>query len=156
MTLADALEAVISRVMRRVDYHALYPARVVAQNADGSLDLVPDSERVPSCQRVPVRTLRGLSVEVAAGARVLLGYEAGDPALPVALLWEPGDATVVRVNGGDSRVARDGEPVVSSAALTAWMASVTTKVNTLDGAATPDAPTTIGAISGGAEELKVP
>lgn len=155
MTLADALEAVISRVMRRVDYHALYPARVVTQNADGSLDLVPDSERVPSCQRVPVRTLRGISVEVSAGARVLLGYEGGDPSMPYASLWEPGDATVVRVNGGDSRVARDGEPVVASAALTAWMAAVVTKVNT--GVGTVSAgPTTIGAISGGAEELKVP
>lgn len=155
MTLADALETIIARVMRRVDYHALYPSRVVAQHADGSLDLVPDSTRVPSCQRVPVRTLRGLSVEVSAGARVLLGYEAGDPSAPVALLWEPGDATVVRVNGGDSRVARDGELVVASAALTAWMAAVVAKVNGGPGVVSAG-PSTIGAISGGASELKVP
>lgn len=150
MTLADAIETIIARVMRRVDYHAMYPSRVVTQHADGSLDLVPDSSRVPSCQRVPVRTLRGLSVEVSEGARVLLGYEGGDPALPVVLLWEPGDADVVRVNGGDSRVARDGEPVVSSGPFATWLATV----GTATGAGAP--PSTIGAISGGAEELKVP
>lgn len=150
MTLADALETIIARVMRRVDYHALYPARVLTQHADGSLDLVPDSTRVPSCQRVPMRTLRGLSVEVAAGARVLLGYEAGDPSAPVALLWEPGDATVVRINGGDSRVARDGEAVVYSGTFATWL----TAVGTATGAGAP--PSTIGVISGGAGELKVP
>ncbi len=155
MTLSDALETIVARVMRRVDYHALYPARVIAQHADGTLDLVPDSTRVPSCQRVPLRTLRGLSVEVEAGARVLLGYEAGDPSAPIALLWEPGDATVVRVNGGDSRVARDGESVVASAAMVAWMAAVTAKVNGGVGVVGA-APSTIGAVSGGADELKVP
>lgn len=155
MTLADALEVIIERVMRRVDHHALYPARVVAQNADGTLDLVPDSTRVPSCQRVPYRTLRGLSVEVTAGARVLLGYEGGDPGLPYAALWEPGDATVVRVNDGTSRVARDGEDVVATAAMVAWMAAVVAKVNGGPGVVGA-APSTIGAVSGGAEELKVP
>lgn len=150
MTLADALETIIARVMRRVDHHALYPCRVVAQHDDGTLDLVPDSTRVPSCQRVPVRTLRGLSVEVSAGARVLLGYENGDPSAPVALLWEPGGATVVRVNGGDVKVARDGESVVRSDTLNTWFSAIQT--------ATGVAPPTgaIGAISGGAEELKVP
>ena len=155
MTLAEAIEAVVARIMRRVDHHALYPARVVEQRGDGSLDLVPDSPRVPPCQRVPVRTLRGLSVEVEPGARVLLGYEGGDPAAPVALLWEPGDATAVRVNGGTSRVARDGEPVVASAALVAWMAAVTAKVNGGVGVVGA-APSTIGAVSGGADELRVP
>lgn len=150
MTLVEALEAVVSRVMRRVDYHALYPARVVTQHADGSLDLVPDASRVPSCQHVPVRTLRGLSVEVDVGARVLLGYENGDPSAPYASLWEPGDAVVVRVNGGDSRVARDGEVVVSSGTFATWLASV----GTATGAGAP--PSTIGAVSGGAAELKVP
>ena len=67
MTLAEAIEAVVGRTTARVDYHALYPARVLQQRADGTLDLVPDSTRVPSCQRVPYRTLRGLSVEVSAG-----------------------------------------------------------------------------------------
>lgn len=155
MTLADAIEAVIARVMRRVDYHALYPSRVLQQRADGTLDLVPDSARVPSCQRVPYRTLRGLSVEVTAGARVLLGYEEGDPSKPYAALWEIGDADVVRINAGTSRVARDGEDVVASAAMVTWMAAVVAKVNGGPGVVGAG-PSTVGAVSGGAEELRVP
>jgi len=155
VTLIEAIEAIVGRITARVDYHALYPARVLQQRADGTLDLVPDSMRVPSCQRVPYRTLRGLSVEVSAGARVLLGYEEGDPSKPYAALWELGDADVVRVNGGTSRVARDGEDVVASAAMVAWMAAVVAKVNGGAGVVGA-APSTIGAVSGGAPELLVP
>lgn len=156
MTIAGALAAAVERIMRRVDYHALYPSRVVTQHADGSLDLVPDSTRVPSCQAVPVRTLRGLSVEVAAGARVLLGYEEGDPARPYAALWEPGVVTVLRVNGSTTRAAREGDDVSASAALSAWMASVTAKVNGLPGTPTPSPPSTLGAISEGSDVVRIP
>ena len=150
MTLAEAIEAIVGRLTARVDYLALYPCRVLQQRDDGTLDLVPDSPRVPSCQRVPVRTLRGLSVEVAAGARVLLGYEEGDPAKPYASLWEPGDATVVRVNGGTVKVARDGDAVVRSAAFGTWIAAVSTAT----GVTPPSG--AIGTISGGTTALKVP
>ena len=110
-TLLAALERLLGRLTRRVDYTALWPARVVAQRGDGTLDLVPDSPRVAPCQGVPYRTLRGLSVEVSAGARVLLGYEGGEPSRPYALAWEIGDATSVRVNGGTRSAARDGDSV---------------------------------------------
>jgi hypothetical protein len=109
--LLEAFERLLGRLIRRVDYLGLYPARVVAQRADGTLDLVPDSPRVAPCQGVPYRTLRGLSVEVSAGARVLLGYEGGEPSRPYALAWEIGDATSVRVNGGTRSAARDGDSV---------------------------------------------
>jgi hypothetical protein len=109
--LLAALERLLGRLSRRVDYAAMYPARVVAQRGDGTLDLVPDSARVAPCQGVPYRTLRGLSVEVSAGARVLLGYEGADPARPYALAWELGSATTVRVNGGSARAAREGDSV---------------------------------------------
>lgn len=109
--LLAAFERLLGRLTRRVDYLGLYPARVVAQRADGTLDLVPDSPRVAPCQGVPYRTLRGLSVDVPAGARVLLGYEGGDPSRPYALAWEIGDATSVRVNGGTRSAARDGDSV---------------------------------------------
>lgn len=109
--LLAALGRLLAPLTRRVDYTALWPARVVAQRADGTLDLHPDSARVAPCQSVPYRTLRGLSVDVAAGARVLLGYEGGDPARPYALAWELGDATALRVNGGSRSTARDGDSV---------------------------------------------
>ena len=150
-TLLAALERLLGRLTRRVDYTALWPARVVAQRGDGSLDLVPDSPRVAPCQGVPYRTLRGLSVDVAAGARVLLGYEGGDPSQPYALAWEIGDATSVRVNGGSTRAAREGDSV-----------SVTLPIGALIPPASPGGPlpaaplTLTGTITSGTAALRLP
>ncbi len=107
--LLESFGRLVEHLTRRVDYLALYPCRVVAQREDGTLDLQAEDSRLGAPAAVPYRTLRGFSVEVSAGARVLLGFEGGDPARPVALLWELGDATVVRVNGGDTEVARKGD-----------------------------------------------
>lgn len=150
-TLLAALERLLSRLTRRVDYTALWPARVVAQQGNGSLDLVPDSPRVAPCQGVPYRTLRGLSVDVAAGARVLLGYEGGDPSQPYALAWELGSATAVRVNGGSTRAAREGDSV-----------SVTLPIGALIPPASPGGPlpaapiTLTGTITSGTSALRLP
>ena len=150
-TLLAALERLLGRLTRRVDYTALWPARVVAQRGDGSLDIVPDSPRVAPCQGVPYRTLRGLSVDVAAGARVLLGYEGGDPSQPYALAWELGDATSVRVNGGSTRAAREGDSVSVEIPIGAVLVMVA-------GVPTPN-PTPIpltGTITSGTAALRLP
>lgn len=150
-TLLAAIERLLGRLTRRVDYTALWPARVVAQQGNGSLDLVPDSPRVAPCQGVPYRTLRGLSVDVPAGARVLLGYEGGDPAQPYALAWELGSATAVRVNGGSTRAAREGDSV-----------SVTLPIGALIPPASPGGPlpaaplTLTGTITSGTTALRLP
>jgi hypothetical protein len=150
-TLLAALDRLLGRLTRRVDYTALWPARVVAQQGNGSLDLVPDSPRVAPCQGVPYRTLRGLSVDVAAGARVLLGYEGGDPSQPYALAWELGSATAVRVNGGSTRAAREGDSV-----------SVTLPIGALIPPASPGGPlpaapiTLTGTITSGTTALRLP
>lgn len=83
------LARVIDGVMRRVDWYAWYPARVLAQSEDGSLELKPDNPRVPGLSKVPLRLgLPGVRVNVLPGARVLVGFEGGDPSRPVAALWE--------------------------------------------------------------------
>jgi hypothetical protein len=153
--LMAAFGRLVDALTRRVDHLALYPCRVVAQRADGTLDLQAEDPRVGSPASIPYRTLRGLSVEVSAGARVLLGFEGGDPSRPVALLWELGDATVVRVNNGDVKVARDGDDVSASAAMTAWMTAVNAR---LAGSPTPppSPPSTLGTIAEGSSVLKVP
>jgi hypothetical protein len=150
-TLLAALDRLLGRLTRRVDYTALWPARVVAQRGDGTLDLVPDSPRVAPCQGVPYRTLRGLSVDVSAGARVLLGYEGGDPSQAYALAWELGRRTVVRVNGGTRSAARDGDSV-----------SVTLPIGALIPPASPGGPlpaaplTLTGTITSGTTALRLP
>lgn len=57
-------------------------------------------------------------------------------------------------NGGTLSVARETDPVTTSATLATWMAAVTTTVNGLVPASIPAAPTTIGSILSGAATVK--
>jgi hypothetical protein len=105
--LGGVVDAVIRRALRRVDYLALYPARVVSQSAAGLLDLVPDDARVPPCSGVPIRYgLPGVTAVVPAGERVTLTYEGGDPSKPVATLWTAGTMASAAVNGSTRQAAR--------------------------------------------------
>lgn len=83
------LRAGLARLVRRhlpaLDYLALYPARVVTQAADGSVDVRPDDERLPALTRVPLSMpIPGLRVLVAPGTSVLVGWTSGDPSKPFA------------------------------------------------------------------------
>lgn len=101
-TLRGSLERLIRWVMRDVLYLGLYTAAVVRQAADGTLDLLPDDDRLRSqgLQAVPIRHgLPGVTVEVPAGERVLLGFDSGDPAQPYAALWHEGQVTRVNIGG---------------------------------------------------------
>lgn len=98
------LERLVRWVVRDTLFLGVYPAEVIAQAADGTVDLVTDDERLRAqgLQAVPIRNgLPGTEVDVPAGTRVLLSFEAGDPRKPVATLWEAGTAgvTAVRIGG---------------------------------------------------------
>lgn len=150
--MLDALSRLVASLTRRVDYLGMYPARVVQQRADGALDLVPDDARLPSCQAVPIRYgLPGVRATVPAGARVLLGYEAGDPARPVAALWELGSITALAISGGTSPAARQGHAVSVTIPAGAVMVSS-------PGGPVPNVtPITLsGSISEGAAVLRLP
>ncbi len=105
-----------SIVDKRLDTLALYPANVVAQNADGTLELQPDDPRWPGFSNVPIRYgVPGITAKVASGARVLLGFAGGDPRKPIAELWESAsvteldvNATTVNVNGSTLVVLNGG------------------------------------------------
>lgn len=105
--LRHALERVIRWVMRDTLFLGLYTAEVVRQAGDGTLDLMPDDDRLRSqgLQSVPIRHgLPGVTVEVPAGERVLLGFDSGDPSKPYAALWHEGQVTRVNI-GGEVAVA---------------------------------------------------
>jgi hypothetical protein len=100
--LKGGLLAVVRSAFPRIDFLASYPARVVAQNADGSLELIPDDARFPAVSRVPIRYgLPGVKATVAPGARVLLGFAGGDPAKPQAELWESATLLKLEVLGAE-------------------------------------------------------
>jgi len=97
--------------MARVDFFAAYPSRVVVQNADGTLDVLPDDPRIPSKAAVPIRSLPGVTLKVTPGARVLLGFEDGDPKKPIATLWE-GQGLISMSVGGERPVARMSDQIL--------------------------------------------
>lgn len=91
--VTDLFASLVERlVLPRLDPLALYPARVVSQQDDGTVDVKPDDGRFgPGLSRVPVRHgLPGVSVRVRQGARVLVGFDEGEIDKPFAALWEPG------------------------------------------------------------------
>ena len=95
------------RAMQPVDYLALYPAKVHSQDADGTLQVFPDSSRIPKMANVRLRTpFPQCKVQVGQGTRVLLGFEAGDPSLPYCSLWDSTAGTVVLVTLGDEDAAQ--------------------------------------------------
>ena len=91
-----------------------------------------------------------MTVRVTTGARVLLGFEAGDPARPVATLWESGSVTELVVNGATTGAARVGDSVARSAAMTTWMDAVSAALSLGAG------PSTIGAVSTASSVVKIP
>ena len=118
----------------RLDTLALYPCQILRDHGDMRLDLQPDKPDLPLLTRVPLRTmLPGVEVRVQVGTRVLLGFENGDPARPVALLFDAGslrelvihatvkvdvvapevnvNGDVVNLAGGGPAVARVGDQI---------------------------------------------
>lgn len=121
--LKKAFDTFINTAMRRVDFYALYPAKVIAQKNDLTLELQPEDVRfqalLPGLTKVPIRLgIPGAKVTVQVGGRVLLGFEAGNQQAPVALLWDTSvvtkleiDANEVIFNGGTKKVAREDDSI---------------------------------------------
>ena len=84
---------ILSFVEPLVMWTRVYPASVVSQRSDGTLDLRvdPPSKLSPTkavgVTEVPIRGLPGVSVKVRPGAIVLLAYEDADPSRPIATLF---------------------------------------------------------------------
>jgi hypothetical protein len=100
VTLLDSIKGPLADFVRalfpRYTYLGLYPAKVVAQNSDFTLELVPDESTLPGgVSNVPIENGLGpgVQVKVSAGARVLLGFRRGNPDEPFAALWESGTMT---------------------------------------------------------------
>ena len=149
--ILEGLEKIIRRVTARVDYLALYVAVVTEQDASGTLHLAPEDARLSPCRGVPIRLgLPGAMVKISAGARVLLGFEAGDPSRPIATLWESGSVTELSINGSTTKAAREGDSVTRSAAMVTWMNDVS------DATGVATVPSVIGAVSSGSSVVKIP
>lgn len=86
-----------------INYSQWYPAKVVQQDPDGSLHVIPDDARVRGNGLTHVKMAHGLpgaQVTAQLGDRVRLFFENGDPEKPLCSLWEDADdATQSLVRG---------------------------------------------------------
>jgi hypothetical protein len=102
-----ALRAIVERVAAPYDFFSEVRAKVVKQNSDGTLELVPQSPRLPGLTRVPIRNgLPGVQVKVVAGAFVLVRFEDGDPGRPAAGLFDPGSLQELTITAGAAGLIR--------------------------------------------------
>jgi hypothetical protein len=77
----------------RVAYQGVYRAVVVSQSGQ-TVDVKLDDPRLPGMAALPIQVgVPGAIVEIKSGARMLVAFENGDPAKPIALLWEKADAS---------------------------------------------------------------
>ena len=76
----------------RADYTSVYRGVVVSQSGQ-TVDVKLDDPRLPGMSALPIQVgLPGATVEMAVGARMLVAFENGDPAKPIALHWEGAQA----------------------------------------------------------------
>jgi len=155
-------------VARETDHARLlevHPCRVVAQNADGTLELQPDDDTMPGLSQVPLRTpWPGVSFKVAPGSRVQVLCPRGEPSAQVSALWEPDQGSTLQldlqaaaINLGDATapVGRVGDAVTIDPALAAWITAVQVALNGLGVTiAPPFVGPTIGTIAAGSPKVK--
>jgi len=109
--IKTALNKIIAKALKPVDYYALYPARIAAQSLDSlSVDLVPDDTRIPHVRNVPLRLgIPGTTCKVAIGSRVHLGFDAGNPLRPFAAIFESATVISITLPDGLQPIARVGD-----------------------------------------------
>lgn len=119
----QALRELIRQLVgNQIDYAKMWPASVVSQAGDGTLEVVPDDERIRGLglKRLPIRHgLPGTKVKVPKNARVRVGFDAADPKRPYAAVWDEGAVTEIQLANGTQAVTRQGDMVLSGGPTTA-------------------------------------
>lgn len=112
--LLAAFQRLVRKTFARVDYLAPHRAKVVAQNADLTLEVKPDSDALPALSAVPIRAgLPGVKVKVASGSRCYVEFAGGDPSQPVVTAFEVDGMTELQI-GGTAPIVRQGDLVNTS------------------------------------------
>jgi len=144
------LVALLRAAEPRLDYFALYRAKVLAQSSDrATLDLRPDDVRLPEMVGIPLKHgIPGATVEVPPGGHVMIGWDNGDPASVFCALWEAGltpitvtlNAATLELGGAAvdyvtkgtrHRAAEDTLVAALNAAMTTVAAAITSNPGTL-------------------------
>ncbi|MFC6592423.1 hypothetical protein ACFP81_10730 [Deinococcus lacus] len=101
------LDMAVQRAVRWVDYLALYPAEVLRDHGDHTLDLRPEHPLLPEMTHVRlVQPLPGTRIKLKAGGTVLLGFQAGDPARPLAQHYGAAELELLDIVTGQGQSIR--------------------------------------------------
>lgn len=148
--LGAAFDTCVEAALPSVDYDALYTCQVISQNADGTLDLQPNSSRVPGQKNIPIRLGFPGTLSVQAGTSMLLGWENGDPSVPFACLPVAGSP------GSAPAAARVGDLVTITQADIAALTLTLDPSSGIVTAATPIPPgTETSSISTGSQQTGI-
>jgi hypothetical protein len=99
-------------------YARWYPAKVVRQAEDGTLELYPDDESIRGngITHVPIRHgLPGVTVKVKLGQKVILFFEDGDPKKPACALWPDGSSVLEVVLAAETKITLASETRLGAA-----------------------------------------
>jgi hypothetical protein len=104
---AAAIRSLLSGTEQRIQYSRPYSARVVAQNADGTLQVRPDDPVFQGSGVDKVRIRLGVpgTCTVPKGAHVVLRFDGGDPQQPIATGFHDGSLTMLLLGAGTDFVA---------------------------------------------------
>ena len=118
-----SLKALIERYTARVDFALPYRATVLAQGADGTVDVRFAMAAMPDALSVPVYYgLPGCSSTFAAGAQVLVEFAEADPSRPFVRSWATGAVNTTLLLGSDSAA----HSVAWGDVLGLWASTLTT------------------------------
>lgn len=132
--LAGQLGALIRRETAGKDLDRTFVARIVGQNADGTLELKLGDSAMPGLSGVPVRLgIPGVTrYQVAPGIDCTMEYENGDPSKPFVSSFASGQALALTISAATqikleapSIEAGGLEPLVKHVPLVAWVAALT-------------------------------
>lgn len=106
----SSLGKFLQLIQREIDYTKRYPARVSLVNGDGTIQVVPDDQRVRGngLDRVRVRSGVPGTITPKKGARCLLGFDAGDGSRPYAEGWDDGEVETMVLADGTAPTAHIG------------------------------------------------
>jgi hypothetical protein len=118
------LEKLLSRMRREVDFSRKYSGRVVSQSGN-TLQVIPDDPKLKGkgvgtgLDKVAIRTGFPGEVKVPAGARVMIGFDGGDPDKPYAEGWDGTTYDEIRLGNGTLPAGRQGDLVIVTPSVTA-------------------------------------
>jgi hypothetical protein len=129
--LSRAADAAAAKATAGTKLHPPTAARVVSQNADGTLELAVDSKSVGSISKVEIRHgFPGVTkLEMKPGARVALFFEGGDKKRCFAALFAGSSTTKVILDGEHFEFGGDG-PVAMALPLEMRIAAIETYLKT--------------------------